>query len=143
LLLLLYEYTIDISSGDFLEHLEHSKACKTFVTAIMELRQQQAQSGIPDQVLLAKLEVASQAFNNEVHRYAVENKYSDICRHEDILWPFPSPINNEVTIGFGGAFVLYKWVVEQKWVIDQPIDGVRYSLDLMKSLILNILFKSA
>jgi hypothetical protein len=108
--------------------LEHSKACKKFVAALTELRAQQAKSGIPDPVLQAKVEVASQAFNTEVHQYAVENKYSDICRHEDILWPFPSPITNESTIGLGGAFELYKWVVDQEWVVDQPIEGVSYSL---------------
>ena len=94
----------------------------------MELRQQQAQSGIPDQVLLAKLEVASQAFNSEAHNLARRHEYSDICRHHDILWPFPSPANNEVTIGFAGAFELYKWIVDQGWVADQPIQGVSHSL---------------
>jgi hypothetical protein len=94
----------------------------------MELRQQQAQSGIPDQVLLSKLEVASQAFNSEAHELARKHEYSDICQHQDILWPFPSPVNNEVTIGYGGAFELYKWIVDQKWVNDQPIQGVCHFL---------------
>jgi hypothetical protein len=93
----------------------------------MELCQQQAQSGIPDQVLLSKLEVVSQAFNSEAHELARKHKYSDICQHQDILWPFPSPVTNEVTIGYGGAFKLYKWIVDQKWVNDQPIQGVCHS----------------